>query len=147
MIDTIEWRRDPSTRKRWGSGPWDGEPDKKQWPDPATGMDCLAVRNAMGSWCGYVGVPVGHPWHGKGKDGVDVGGVHGGLTFADVCHPSERPGYGICHEAAEEVWWFGFDCEHYMDASPGLMSNGAYRTLAYVQHECAELARQLKEAT
>lgn len=46
-------------------GAWDAEPDKQQWVDEATGLDCLAVRNPSGTWCGYVGVPTTHPVFGK----------------------------------------------------------------------------------
>lgn len=51
----------------WGDGPWQLEPDKKQWEDEVTGLPCLIVRNTQvtGSLCGYVGVPQGHPLYGK----------------------------------------------------------------------------------
>lgn len=61
--------------------PWDNEPDKVQWIDPATDLDCLAVRNPIGAWCGYVGVPNDHPYYGQPYDDIPVS-VHGGLTFA-----------------------------------------------------------------
>src|SRR5437868_4216905 len=35
-----------------GPGPWWDEPDKVQWIDPATDLDCLAVRGPFGAWCG-----------------------------------------------------------------------------------------------
>jgi len=40
----------------------------------------------VGAWCGYVGVPKGHPYHGNSydHDGVNVD-VHGGLSFANGC--------------------------------------------------------------
>lgn len=92
--------------------------------------------------------------------------VHGGLTFADFCQEGEEE-TGICHVPQpgqpERVWWFGFDCAHSGDISPasdartrsyGLKplrfggTNGwpedKYRTLEYVQAECADLARQLR---
>lgn len=49
-------------KAEWGPGPWVGEPDKYQWVDEATGLDCLMVRGPMGSWCGYVGVTKDHPF-------------------------------------------------------------------------------------
>lgn len=106
----------------WGEGPWVGEPDKMQWQDPATGLPCLIVRNSecTGALCGYVGVPPGHPLHGKSYNDVEVS-VHGGLTFADKCRPEADDG-GICHVAdpgePDDVWWLGFDCAHAMDLSP-----------------------------
>lgn len=59
-------RRERYPRSKWPPGPWDQEPfDKVSWVDEETNLDCLAVRGPMGSWCGYVGVPPGHPFYGK----------------------------------------------------------------------------------
>lgn len=83
----------------WGPGPWVGEVDKAQWVDAATGLDCLIVRGPMGSLCGYVGVPEGHPLYGVecsqetpvlGAAPDMVLHVHGGLTYSDRCEePTE----------------------------------------------------------
>lgn len=146
----------------WGPGAWQDEPDKVQWPDEATGLPCLAVRNRdSGNWCGYVGVPPGHALHGKDYNDVDAG-VHGGLTFADACHPGDTEAHGICHVPGdgepEHVWWFGFDCAHAYDLSPGREAywrkhgearflsgpETIYRTLAYVKADVATLAEQLR---
>ena len=146
----------------WPAGPWDNEPDKMQWPDEATGLPCLAVRNPpAGNWCGYVGLPPEHPLYGKGynNDGVDFE-VHGGLTFANKCSPGENEAQGICHTPGpgepDHVWWLGFDCAHYGDFSPQdkkyeaergypftIMTDQQYRTLDYVRQQCAELATQV----
>ena len=146
----------------WPAGPWDGEPDKVQWPDAATGLPCLAVRNPrFGNWCGYVGLPPGHQMHGKGcsDDGLDFD-VHGGLTFAAPCSPGDDETQGICHIPApgepDHVWWFGFDCAHAWDFSPQdvkyeaergypftIMADQQYRTLAYVRQQCVALAAQV----
>lgn len=140
-------------RTGWPVGPWDDEPDKVQWQDDETGLPCLAVRNGMGAWCGYVGVDESHPMHGKDYDDVDVE-VHGGLTFAGTCQPTTDESVGICHTPGEgepdHVWWLGFDCAHAGDEVPdlirhGLHSDGTYRTLDYVRSECRNLARQLAE--
>ena len=130
------------------------EPDKVQWIDEHTGMDCLAVRHHSGhNWCGYVGVPPEHPDHGKDYDSVDVE-VHGGLTFADSCQHRED-GLGICHVPEDgrpdNVWWLGFDCAHSGDLCPGHSKHfpawpgDRYRTLKYVQRECKDLALQLSQ--
>ena len=83
-------------RSLWPAGPWHLEQfDKVHWIDPATDMDCLMVRNAMGAWCGYVAVTEGHPAFGKSYNDVDPHPrVHGGLTFSDSCHEGGK----ICHE-------------------------------------------------
>jgi hypothetical protein len=139
-------------KSTWGSGPWQSEPDKVQWPDPATGLPCLIVRNYGGALCGYVGVSEGHPYFKKEYGDVDVS-VHGGLTYSGLC-----TGH-ICHipEPGEpdHVWWLGFDCGHFMDVSPAYLarhpeesvfSRGYYRDLTYVREQVTQLAAQLKEA-
>lgn len=178
----------------WPSGPWDGEPDKVQWKDAATGMPCLAVRNWRGNWCGYAGVAPSHPLYGKdyndrvpvpkdfgdrmiddstpilslfrealreadGTVGIDMAiQVHGGITFADRCMPDADEATDICHVPAEgepdHVWWFGFDCAHFQDASPSDGINGrmpplfdgcVYRDFAYVKEQTEGMARQLAQ--
>ena len=56
-------------KSTWTRGPWDSEPDRVEWRDPASGYACLALRGPVGAWCGYVGVPEGHPAHGLHYDG------------------------------------------------------------------------------
>lgn len=103
-MNATEWTRlDKST---WGDGAWQSEPDKVQWVDDTTGLDCLIVRNNGGALCGYVGLPESHPFHGKDygqcsqnppcedswcdhSPGSRVD-VHGGLTFADSCNEPSR---------------------------------------------------------
>ena len=138
-------------------GPWDDEPDKAQWVDDATGLDCLIVRNGLGALCGYVGLPPGHPLHGVGYDDADVQ-VHGGLTFAGPCQDGAEDGPGVCHVPEPgrpaDVWWLGFDCAHAGDLSPSLQQHygpmaalyreqSTYRTFDYVRAEVADLAGQL----
>ena len=147
----------------WPSGEWDGEPDKVQWQDAATGLPCLAVRNRRrGNWCGYVGVTEGHPFYEKDYENGASADVHGGITFGDFCQPTEDESIGICHVPAagdpDRVWWLGFDCAHAWDYSPddkkradeeggiwAISHDSHYRTLGYVKSECANLARQLKD--
>lgn len=120
-------------------GPWDNEPTSDQWVDEATGLLCVASREAaMGHWCGYVRVPDGHPWHGVEYDDLYNVEVHGGLTYADALR--EKP---------SGEWWLGFDCAHRGDIVPGLRYRGVndvWRDLPYVRAECARLAQQIAEA-
>jgi hypothetical protein len=196
------------------AGEWDNEPDKIQWLDEDTGLDCLMVRNHFGSWCGYVGVTEGHPLFGVGYDTENpvllkmrddmlqkpvpanpsfavciamlsgelnpspatVLDVHGGITFADFCSEpteeqwikdgrdklfsewcDEQNAHRICHVPLPgrpaKVWWFGFDCCHSGDFSPGTRRfpdlnswrSDVYRNRAYVEEEVTKLARQLKD--
>jgi hypothetical protein len=79
-----------------------------------------------------------------------------------VCHVPE-PGQ------AHDVWWFGFHCGHSWDLQPGLEARmrelderlglgiaereaelpeplrPTYRPMAYVRHQCTQLAAQLAE--
>lgn len=118
-------------KEQWGDGPWVGEPDKAQWRDAYTGLTCLAVRNVHGSWCGYVGVPLGHPLHEVdwGDSRVRVVLAHGGLNYSDHCQ--EDPEMGpleerVCHlpspGAPDDLWWLGFDCGQHFDYVPQLVA-------------------------
>ncbi len=147
------------SKKNLPAGPWSKEPDKAQWVDPETQLDCLIVRSSLGALCGYVGVPPGHPWHGQEYDSVPAS-VHGGLTYAASCNLTEDPAAGICHVPLkgrpEHVHWLGFDCAHYMDQVPAMESldlpdlrglRGTYRDFEYVRAECTQLAAQAAEAS
>jgi len=148
-VETIEYRT--IDKSAWTRGPWDDEPDKRQWQDAETGLPCLIVRNRLGALCGYVGVAPGHPAHGQHYDSVEAD-VHGGLTFSHGCSGGEESS-GICHKAAEgepdHVWWFGFDCAHSCDLSPHPQAtwthdrDNCYRDVAYVAKQVASLAKQL----
>lgn len=140
------------------AGPWAGEPDKAQWVDEATGLDCLVLRNHMWALCGYVGLPPGHPAHGVDYGDVEPEpDVHGGLTFSDFCQEGAPEGHGICHipepGRPERIWWLGFDCGHAFDLHPRLvlygedLHGGTYRTFDYVRGECSLLATQLHNLT
>jgi hypothetical protein len=141
----------------WTRGEWDSEPDKVQWPDPTTGLPCLAVRNPVGCWCGYVAVSEAHPWFEKHyTDKLVQIDCHNELTFSNFCVHNDKE-HGICHMPdqgePERVWWFGFDCAHSGDLMPaieaklgGLISliyPDTYKNLAYVRKGCTEIAWQL----
>lgn len=144
-------------KSSWGEGAWQDEPDKVQFIDEATGMPCLAVRQAhSGHWCGYVGVHSEHPLRGRSYDDEAVYSleVHGGITFAGGCSPGDEA-TSVCHvpEPGEpdDVWWLGFDCMHAWDLSPAMAARypdlqdaeTRYKTLGFVRDECAHLASQL----
>lgn len=153
------WKID---RAGWAPGPWDAEPeDRVEWR--SRGFACLAVRNMMGAWCGYVGVPPGHPWHRQEEsaDRLECVEAHGGLTYSGPC---DEDGV-ICHvpEPGEpdEVWWLGFDTAHSGDLCPsyttvrlaGMRSamkslgrGETYRDLAYVRAEVERLVEQAEAA-
>jgi hypothetical protein len=122
----------------------EGKIDEYEW---------AVTSNGMGFRCGYIRVPAGHPWHGKDELDIDAN-VHGGLTFSAADMHCGREG------AAEDGFWFGFDCAHYGDApDPAIPSDnpvvarsmergfpGTIRTQEYVEQECRNLIEQAKEA-
>jgi hypothetical protein len=129
--------------------------DNEHHADEATGLPCLIKRGPVGALCGYVAVPEGHPWYRVHYfDVTPHPNVHGELTYASHCQEGDDPAQTICHipEPGEpdNVWWLGFDCAHAGDLTPlpGCYrgSGDAYRTLAYVEAECARLAQQIVRA-
>lgn len=136
------------------AGPWRDEPDKAQWVDEKTNLDCLIVRNRMGALCGYVGVPRTHKFYGHDYDSTPLESihVHGSLTFASSCQEGAPEGQGVCHIPEPgrdgDVWWLGFDTAHAGDWAPSLRRFGGeiYRTFDYVRAQCAHLAEQLAAA-
>lgn len=165
MTETID--STPVDRTSWDAGPWDDEPDRIEWEH--AGRPCLMVRHeSLGHWCGYAAVDPGHPLHGKNyddaipwDDDAEYTGPHGGLTYASLC------AHNVCHVPKpgqpDEVWWFGFDCAHSFDHSPGrtawrrdfharhpeyahLDDNEVYRDVPYVRAETNRLAAFLAES-
>jgi hypothetical protein len=135
-------------RPRWGNGPWETEPDRVEFMH--AGLNCLLSRNPhVGNWCGYVGVPKGHPAYGKHYDDIDVE-VHGGLTFSHHCSGS------ICHvtESEDDLHWLGFDCAHAWDFIPAMGKifqkeiegmGTSYKNVYFVRRETEKLAEQLSQ--
>lgn len=163
---------------------------EKTWTSKE-GYICVAIAvHDLGHRCGYVGVPKTHAFYGKayydsanctiddmrhiskeepqvGKRGPinlfmmdtdnlkvwDLFDVHGSITY------SGGNGYPIEH--GEDVWFFGFDCDHHNDLkdlsilagkrtelykvrNELLQLDGAeVRTLDYVIDECNRLSEQL----
>ena len=124
-------------------GPWDNEPDRKKFTDKETGYCCVISRASIsGSLCGYVGIPESHPLYGRDymRGPLSNINVHGGLTFSDH----------IRDDIAPLRWWFGFDCAHFEDISPGydytfLEPYAVYRTWGYVKRHVKILAEELKK--
>lgn len=150
------------TREELDDGPWMREPDVVFWRSP-TGIDCAILRNTFFSLCGYAGVHPAHPLYRLTYQQIDDAhlDVHGGLTFSDG-------GLPVPPEFAERLpslWWFGFDCGHGNDLSPGLeaqrrklmpphlvgmqyeapddLLGGTYRDVAYVHAQVEHLAAVL----
>lgn len=98
--------------------------------------------------CGYLRLPEGHPWIGKGT--IDVpASVHGGITWSNNFLGFDDVDNGS--------WWIGFDCAHWNDSYirddldprlqellPGLrrVQMGIFRDVDYVKGELVKLAAQ-----
>lgn len=85
--------------------------------------------------------------------------VHGGLTFAGTMdHSAIKVSVG-----GEGLWWFGYDCAHFMDAlspeyqaqmkerysdRPFMWGNqGVHRTREFCKDQCVSLAEQITTLT
>ena len=114
------------------------------------GFEWAVVHNGNGYRCGYIRLPVGHPWHGADYDADVLDGVevHGGLTFAEADKPCHKPG-------ADDAWWLGFDCAHSRDRQdPSLpqqiaafdFEGAEVRSQEYVEEQCRSLCEQAAAA-
>lgn len=139
-------------RTGWPAGQWDNEPDLAEGVDGESGLSCVAMRNSLGAWCGYVLVPSGNRYFGQKYQDIEGSGdypdIHGGITFSGVL--PDRPG----------TWALGFDCSHAGDYSPSyavilamagrvskaFIEDTEYRTLDFVKQECAKLAKFVSKA-
>lgn len=167
--------------------PWLHEPDYEMFE--AAGMKCVIRRvSDHGHLCGYVGVGSAHPLYQVGCDDLvpapatwlerpfdieEHGIIDTFITMMHI-HAGEVPdGFAPLHTLIgvhggmnwskpmydHTGWWFGFDCGHADDFSPGMVAmleaidhdvmwmweSGLYRTFDYVRHECATLAQQIAD--
>lgn|GEM_PF-2034072 len=143
-------------KSQWGDGPWQNEPDKKQWLDEITGFPCLIHRGIIpGTLNGYVGIGEDSPLFGVDQEKINAE-THGGITYVGYGYSTERPQVGISVElGADSIWWIGFDCAHAWDIMPAInalirsfgrepLLFGSYKDIAYVEDRVRELARLLK---
>lgn len=164
----LKWY-DRIDRSTWGSGPWDGEPDREQWSDPVTGYPCLAIRCDLGGWAGYIGVYPDHPAFGEKVDDVP-GNVcdYGHTDEIRFIEPWPEDPNAIVDESdpkgsvmrvvrmPDYLWWFGFDFLHAGDLIPsmndiikktkglcGERQLGTYKDIAHVKKTCAAIALAL----
>jgi hypothetical protein len=132
----------------WGIGEWVEEADKCTFE--YRGHRCMITRLVIkennrlefGHLNGYVHLPPGHPWFGKGYDDIHCD-VHGGLTFS---------------EGTQTDWVIGFDTAHawdimpcfnrsmsYRDLLPSL-PHSSYKNMQFVKNQLTNLVDQAIEA-
>lgn len=121
---------------------WEIEPDNKEFT--FRGYKCQILRHfSMKTLCGYVYLPLGHPWYGKYYTDPALRDleVHGGLTFSREKEDSP-------------LWCIGFDCGHSGDYVPGMeflnqilqiRDISSYRDMDYVRDELLRLVDQIIE--
>ena len=83
-----------------------------------------------GYGCGYIGVPVEHPWYDKDYSQLEYVSVHGGLTYSD---------FNVAKEPPDGYWWIGFDTAHYGDDPDNCDER-------YCQNQIEQLKQQALEA-
>lgn len=150
---------------------WEMESTREEFEH--AGLRCLILRHdEFKHLCGYVGVDLSHPWYGINYNQCLLGcsgtkrfdcawskhhpspekliDIHGGLTFS-------RMGDKDSEYWPAGIWWFGFDCAHAGDLSPGLRQQGlelglsltlpgdTYRDIEYVSAEAKSMAEQLRK--
>ena len=135
--------RDTVDKRQWKVGAWSSEPDEVDWIDEVTGYKCMIRRaQELGHLCGYVCVPEDHILHGCDRKtriemlrkDVELHDDYGPMEVFIEAMSDEGNGtvpltlalkvHGNLTWAGEipeqEGWWFGFDCGHHSDLSPGV---------------------------
>jgi len=126
------------------------------------GNRCVVIALDAGHRCGYVGIPSENVLYDKEYDDqikeLDRGItpsrhfiVHGGITYAGGGLHSKYP-------VKSDLWWFGFDCDHYGDAKDfsimddrhkllfsGGFDYGTIKDKNYCISNCKKLSEQLNE--
>jgi hypothetical protein len=117
---------------------WLNEPNKQEFTQ--SGLKCLIMRDKFLFLGGYVGLPVGHAFHGAHFGDIPAT-AHRGLTFS---------GQGDGERREKGYWWVGFYCDRPGDRVPGRpypdRGGETYRDLGYVRSELEKLAEQLAQA-
>lgn len=88
------------------------------------GYRCIVLVQLKGFRCGYVGVPPSHELYGVDCSISDFTVeimCHGGITFADG-------GTGSIYPVHSDLWWIGFDCNHFMDGHNVVLAERCFHT-------------------
>jgi hypothetical protein len=147
--------------KHLGYGEWVEEPDLVKFSH--NGYECMVYRVIQreplcqieayfgGHFCGYVRIPVDHPYYLKEYEDMGIS-CHFGISFGEVCEPH----------------WIGFDCGHSGDLIPSMekmkkergyqdmfpipeqfkdrpLLSHTYRNMDYCIEQCKSIVDQLAE--
>lgn len=103
-------------RAQWRPGPWRDEPDLVEWRAEGTPYPLMIVRAEGGTLCGFVGVPVGHPFHGKWyREGLNW---HRPELPEDIATSRPCDGVLLPIEGPTTCWWLGFHAGLFCPAQP-----------------------------
>lgn len=124
-------------RSQWGDGPWQTEPDLVEWREDGIPYPLIIIRGMPGAWCGYAGLPPGHPLFGGGP-GCDSGlAITQAVTWASAC-ADDTDGQLVPTGEPPDCWWLGFDCAHPMQYAPRI--DALCRSFADADALCRSLA-------
>jgi hypothetical protein len=145
---------------------WENEPNEEVFEH--MGFKCSLHRGPLKAWCGYVGVPNGHPLYGKDYHehipalaALHAEAMNGGIGKRGIitlfCATPDKATMDISfdvhggvtfagkHKGGADLWHIGFDCSHAGDLTPGVSNfgDGEYRDISYVRDETKRLAEQI----
>ena len=121
--------------------PWENEPDI--W----IGEGMVATRHPdSGHWCGYIMLPMDHPWMQVEETWDVLCDVHGGVTWRE----NDLPDYTrdrVGSDFYPDYGCVGFDCHHSEDYAPYYKYRSTeygevYRDLEFVKGQILHMARQ-----
>lgn len=154
---------------------WDNEEDQYRYQE--SGYECLIRRcnfgGKKGHLCGYVIIPEGHPFHGKGcsekmlelallkkimmdkplPDNPSISLLLSAMsgevedTMENVMDVHGGINFSKPDPYNKSSWMIGFDCAHSRDRVPAVdsTSDGVYRNVEYVKSEITKLIAQVIE--
>lgn len=137
-------------KTQWQAGEWYNEPDYVTLIDSDTSYPCVAKRNILGAWVGFVGLDEHHALFmiDSGAIEFDFVEVHNeGPTFTAF-----MPEESLQFSPPKKYWWVGFDCMHDTDRCPPPKDvedirrkndTTSYKNIEYVLTQLQSLAYQL----
>lgn len=160
-------------KTQWNRGPWDDEPDQKNYIT-ASGLSASILRaEHSGSLCGYVGVPPSHPWFGKEYSDAVIPSAEQLARPVDtskisllslLCSAGDDPSDGARIDCIIRVhggltysgegrercgedpalWYFGFDCAHSGDLCPAMDWRSRFRNYEDVYRDFDYVQRDVE---
>jgi hypothetical protein len=101
----------------WLAGIWQEEPDLFYYIHESINYPCLASRNTIGTWCGFVGIAETHPLFMQHYETEPYRyiEVHGEVSFTGFLKEES-----LLFAPPKRWWWIGFDTHHEGDFCPNV---------------------------